>query len=426
MHKDSRIVIVGAGVFGLSTALELTRKGYKNITIVDRHVPPLPDGSSVDISRVIRFDYRDPVYAKLAKEAFDLWNDDPKFRGIFYHGPNAFIASKEYGRTHLKKCTDALDRLSHPWQPLPDQKAIKAEFPILYGDTAQPNMSGYCNRSSGWADAQKAVTVLRNECIEGGVSFICGKQGTVTAFKEDRSTSRIIAAQTESGHEIQGDYFILSAGAWSTRLASMYNSTISTAQVMAFIDLSDDEMRAYKDLPLYIDFDSGWFCFPPHPEARVLKIAVHGWGYTRIADQNGLSIPPTKARSKRTNFAPADGVARLRAGLAKILPSLAERKFDRVAVCWYNDTPSGDFIIDYHPDHSNLFLATAGSGHGFKFLPVLGKCVVQGFERTLPLELAQKWRFRMEYRDREETFHGDGSRGGPARREFTPQEKAML
>ena len=188
MHKDSRIIIIGAGVFGLSTAVELVRKGYRNITIVDRHVPPVsslqerkmpmltekkvPDGSSVDISRVIRFDYRDPLYAKLAKEAFDVWRDDPRFRGIFHHGPNAFIASKAYGRTHLKKCTDALDGLSHPWEPMHDQGAIKSKFPILYGDTVHTNLSGYCNRSSGWADAQKAITVLRNQCIERGVSFV--------------------------------------------------------------------------------------------------------------------------------------------------------------------------------------------------------------------------------------------------------------
>jgi heterodisulfide reductase subunit A-like polyferredoxin len=41
MHKDSRIVVIGAGVFGLSTAVELAHKGYKNIVIVDRHVPPV-------------------------------------------------------------------------------------------------------------------------------------------------------------------------------------------------------------------------------------------------------------------------------------------------------------------------------------------------------------------------------------------------
>lgn len=322
----------------------------------------MPDGSSVDISRVIRFDYRDPVYAKLAKDAFDIWNDHPKFRGIFYHGPNAFIASKARGRTHLQKCTDVLDGLKHPWEPMVNQEAIKAAFPTLYGDVVDSNLSGYTNRSSGWADAQKAISVLRNECIEGGVSFISGRRGTVIAFEKDEGSKKIIAAQTESGHKLKGDYFILSAGAWSTMLVPMYNSTISTAQVLAFISLTDAEMNTYKDLPLYIDYDSGWFCFPPHPEARVLKVAVHGWGYTRKTGKNTLSLPPTAIRSKRTNFAPADGISRLRSGLQKILPSFAARDFDRVAVCWYSDTPSGDFIIDYHPDYSNLFLATAGSG----------------------------------------------------------------
>ncbi|KAJ4982604.1 sarcosine oxidase [Stagonosporopsis vannaccii] len=426
MDTNSRVVIVGAGVFGLSTALELAHKGYKSVTIVDRHVPPVPDGSSVDISRVIRFDYRDPVYARLAKEAFDIWYEHPKFRGIFHHSANAFIASKAYGRTHLEKCTNVIDGLDCPWEPMPNQESIKARFPILYGDIVNSTLSGYKNPSSGWADARMAIILLRNECIEQGVSFICGKKGTVATFKLKDKTNQIGAALTESGYEIQGDYFILSAGAWSPMLAPMYKSTISTAQVLAFINLSDAEMNTYKDLPLYIDYDSGWFCFPPHPKARVLKVAVHGWGYTRRASYNGLSLPPTAIRSERTNFAPADGIARLRAGLNAILPSLADRSFDHVAVCWYNDTPSGDFVIDYHPDYSNLFLATAGSGHAFKFLPILGKYVVQGFERALPVDLKEKWRFRMEYKDQDNEFHGDGSRGGPARREFSPQEKSLL
>ncbi|KAI5243383.1 hypothetical protein E4T43_04203 [Aureobasidium subglaciale] len=53
MHKEGSIVVVGAGVFGLSTALELKRPGYGDITVLDRHLPPVPDGSSVDISRIV-------------------------------------------------------------------------------------------------------------------------------------------------------------------------------------------------------------------------------------------------------------------------------------------------------------------------------------------------------------------------------------
>ena len=41
MQTSSRIIIVGAGVFGLTTALELSIKGYKNVAILDRHVPPV-------------------------------------------------------------------------------------------------------------------------------------------------------------------------------------------------------------------------------------------------------------------------------------------------------------------------------------------------------------------------------------------------
>lgn len=41
MDKHNRIVIVGAGVFGLSTAYELSQRGFKNIIVLDRHVPPV-------------------------------------------------------------------------------------------------------------------------------------------------------------------------------------------------------------------------------------------------------------------------------------------------------------------------------------------------------------------------------------------------
>lgn len=60
----------------------------------------------------------------------------------------------------------------------------------------------------------------------------------------------------------------------------------------------------------------------------------------------------------------------------------------------------------------------------FKFLPVLGKYTGKAFTRSLPKELAHKWRFRTDYN--QDAFAGDGSRGGPDRREFTLEEKAKL
>lgn len=62
---DSNIVIVGAGVLGLSTALHLARGGYKKVTVFDkcdyatRHYDPAEgcDGASADINKIFRADY---------------------------------------------------------------------------------------------------------------------------------------------------------------------------------------------------------------------------------------------------------------------------------------------------------------------------------------------------------------------------------
>lgn len=67
-----------------------------------------------------------------------------------------------------------------------------------------------------------------------------------------------------------------------------------------------------------------------------------------------------------------------------------------------------------------------GNCSAFKFLPVLGEYMFKAVERQLPENLARKWRFRTEYQGRPDTFAGDGSRGGPERREFTKLEKEGL
>lgn len=89
----SSIVIVRSGVFGLSTALGLANRGHRDITVLDRAAPPVPDGSSVDVSRVIRWDYTDPFYASLARRAMDEWRKDQW--KAYYHN-TGFVLSTDY------------------------------------------------------------------------------------------------------------------------------------------------------------------------------------------------------------------------------------------------------------------------------------------------------------------------------------------
>lgn len=77
-------------------------------------------------------------------------------------------------------------------------------------------------------------------------------------------------------------------------------------------------------------------------------------------------------------------------------------------------SPDGDFIVSYHPKYEGLFLATGGSGHAYKFFPVLGDKVVDALEGTLEPELRALWEWTeaTPTSASEDMFDGDGSRSG--------------
>lgn len=112
--------------------------------------------------------------------------------------------------------------------------------------------------------------------------------------------------------------------------------------------------------------------------------------------------------------APLEGQQACRAALKQMLPEMGDRPFTKTRICWYCDTPDGDFLVDWHPKHKGLFLATGGSGHGFKFFPVIGERILDALEGKLDPELRQAWSWRKE---RVVDFHSceDGSRAGPRR-----------
>src|SRR3954466_806361 len=65
-------VVVGAGVFGLATALELARRG-RAVTVIDRFGSGHPATSSTGASRSIRIAYAEPFYVDLARDALARW-----------------------------------------------------------------------------------------------------------------------------------------------------------------------------------------------------------------------------------------------------------------------------------------------------------------------------------------------------------------
>ena len=114
-------------------------------------------------------------------------------------------------------------------------------------------------------------------------------------------------------------------------------------------------------LPGWADFNGGdmYYGFP-NLEGRGFKIAhdTHG----------GPFDPDTGDRSMS-----AEGAALVRAFAARRFPALADRPFTEFRVCQYENSSNGDFLIDRHPTLNGAFLLGAGSGHGFKHGPEVGR-----------------------------------------------------
>ncbi|KAF3761842.1 hypothetical protein M406DRAFT_14988, partial [Cryphonectria parasitica EP155] len=475
----SSLLIVGAGVFGLSTALALTRRPefkHTTITVVDRSpepgVFPSRDASSIDTSRIIRADYADPAYAALAAEAQEVWRqqghpDDLGAQGRYSETGLLLVADESPSKDHGSGKKSGLDYVLDSYenvlsltaaagpsgrplsaankiQELPNPSAIRD----TYGTGGCYGSYGYINRLSGWADAEASMDWLfRQVKATGRVTFI---NGTVTSLLHSPTTGAVTgvalnvdggtttsSSSSSSSTKLEADLTVLATGAWTPTLVNLTGRAIATGQALAYMDLTDAEQARLAHVPTLLNLSTGYFIITPG--RNILKIARHAYGYLNptpcspssptsgsgsgsgsgIAGTTTISLPVTHLTQPSLSIPRAEQDA-MRRALAEMVPwpELQARPFRTTRLCWYTDTPDGDFIIDYHPEHKGLFLATGGSGHGFKFLPVIGDKITDCILDRCPEAFRGKWALKKGSLDgaASAVWDGvsteDGSRGG--------------
>ncbi|RFU26530.1 hypothetical protein B7463_g9798, partial [Scytalidium lignicola] len=420
-HDDS-IVIVGAGVFGLSTALELSQRGYRDITVLDRMAPPVPDGSSVDISRIVRYDYSDPFYMRLGREAVQSWGSGPFHP--YYYNTGFVLVSEERQDAFLEKLKGLLRSQGQTFKDFQTTEELIREFPHL--KNVKQDFTGYINPNAGWADAAGAITALVTLCSASGVSIITGPRGTLTSLKVDGS--RVLGVNVALGPPVLASKVILATGAWTNRYLDLSHAVSSSAQPVGFIQLTPEEAQEISQMPVVINMTSGFFVFPPTPHTHILKVARHSHGFDTTVNVNGrvMSVPKADSNNAASSYLPDDADQALREGLRQVVPKVAEKPWMRRRLCWYTDTPQGNFVIDNHPSIKGLFIAVGGAGHGFKFLPILGRYIVDCFEGKAAAEVRQKWKLESSSVASGPMVCNDGSRRGPPRRLLSAQEQAKL
>lgn len=215
---------------------------------------------------------------------------------------------------------------------------------------------------------------------------------------------------TADGLKHTADVVVVACGPWtSSMVPEAHRSVEATMGTVMFIDVPNDRQDLRKQFhpdnhPVwrFIEgegedgYEGGGF--PITKEGR-LKFGFRARKFTNFENhpsQAGLRIstPRTKWSANPIDTVPLHGLERMKRVIGELFPELIEIGFTDSRLCWYTDTIDNEFLIDYVPGYSNsLFVCTGGSGHGFKFLPILGKYVRQQLERTEGI-FTSLWKWR--------------------------------
>ncbi|KAI0891507.1 putative fructosyl amino acid oxidasesarcosine oxidase [Annulohypoxylon nitens] len=413
------IIIIGAGVFGLSTALAIAdRHPSIVVKVIDRLKPPVLDGTSVDTTRCIRADYKDPVYAKLAKAAQTKIREDPELNQYMYQQGMTFACDGEPDRfTELWKAQKKLAESLHDEKDLVNMPDRESVFQRLHGKDTKPPSAGelpggksrwnmaYCNLEDAFIDAEKCIEVYYNRCLtKPNISFRCGSPVDHIRIEDGVAKGVMLESRTS----IDADVVLVAAGAWSGRLVNLEQRIYPIGHEVAWIKLTTDEQERWEKNPITTNLSTGLNMFPPY--RGEIKILRRSPGY-----KNTVVVPDPEDQSKTMEISyprtivdspsdviPLDAEKAMRENLREIMPSLADRPFDRTKICWICTTPTADFLVAPHPRIAGIHLATGGSAHAWKFLPVIGDLVVDSIEGVLSAELKEKWGYERGSTGRDE------------------------
>ncbi|KAM3578515.1 hypothetical protein VKS41_009105 [Umbelopsis sp. WA50703] len=362
----AKIIIVGGGSFGLSTAHALSLKGNGyDIHVFEREKIPASDAASTDINKIVRMDYGDDViYQNLAAEALPIWrqwNEEAKDAGNLpvYHETGLLLFSRggkfsEYERRSMQNIKAA--GYGHAIEEFITPESIVERFPQFKDAVANGYNIAYLNKYAA--------------------------DGVVKGIK------------TVNGKEHYADLVILATGAWTASLVDMEDTLIATGHaVVHFKPEGQDNAYFTEGFPVWAGDIShlGYYGFPANQHGKV-KVACHAAGYVNVGKDGKVAGPRTRVANPNDTM-PHSSLKEYREFLGKFLPKLNQHDIIDSRVCWYSESFDCDFIISPHPKYQNLIVATGDSGHGMKFIPVIGYKIAQVVE-GVDNEYTRQWAWR--------------------------------
>lgn len=349
------VVVVGAGVFGAWTAKKLQEAG-RRVLLVDAWGPAHARASSGGESRMTRAVYgADEVYTRMAVEALPQWRALSAGGGLPLFAQTGVLFFFPDRNPYALASIEVHRRSGLPTQVL-DRRQMSRRFPAI--DFAGVEL-GLFEPQFGVLMARRAVQTLVARFVADGGEYV-----TAQVLPPAPDAARLEAVRTGDGRALSADAFVFAAGPW---LPQMFPDllarriTPTRQEVFYFAAPPGDARFQPGALPGWADFNGGDLYYGmPDLEARGVKFA---------RDTHGPAMDPD--RGDRTPS--AEALALARGFIALRFPALRDAPLSESRVCQYENSANGDYLIDRHPRWGNAILVGAGSGHGFKMGPAVGR-----------------------------------------------------
>ncbi|KYR02581.1 hypothetical protein DLAC_00021 [Tieghemostelium lacteum] len=365
-HTLYDICVIGGGITGTSTAYQLSKEGYK-VLLLEQYKIGHDNGSSHGDGRIIRFSYPEDIYLELAKLAYPLWNDIENESGSKLIQITGGIDFGSHKSQALIDLINAYKKHNIKYQVMEYQEANE-RFPQF--NFQKENLIVY-QQDAGVVYATKAVQTIWELAKRFGAVALDDKK--VDQIKVE--SPELVTIQTVDQCIYKSKKVVLSCGGWINEilLRSQLNLQIP-------VEASQEKVFYWSPKPETKNIDYSQYSNPvsiyygevdafyslPQIEIPGVKIGYHHSG-------NALS----SMKENKTKVYPPEFVEKIKKFVEKYNPGLDHSKESHSLTCVYTNTSDYHFIIDKHPRHQNVIIASPCSGHGFKFGPAIGKVITQ-------------------------------------------------
>ena len=347
------VIVAGLGAMGSATAFHLAgRKGLK-VLALDRHHPPHTLGSTHGGTRIIReTSFEHPRYVPLVRRAYECWRrmETATGQSLLQITGGVFVGDRH--GVFVAKSKESADIHGVRYEILQPAE-IRRRFPAFRPDEGSV---GFYEPGAG---------ILGPEtCVRACLDFAKAR-GVDVRFDEPvvrwEASGNGVTVTTPRGRYSAGT-LLLSAGPWMLDTLTRVGVPVAAERIVMHWFAPKGSKSAFdvKRCPLALwEFgpNAAFASFPI--EDGEIKTTIHHGG------------DPTTPDTVRRDVG-ADEIAAMRKMLQRFLPD-ANGVHRRSAVCLYTNVQGGDFLIDTHPEHRHVILASPCSGFGFKFASAIGE-----------------------------------------------------